>query len=216
MWAASILDAVRMSLMRWTTVLAGVAVLAACGIDGTPVSAGQPSAPAPAAPTVAPDRVGALLVPVTAVPGGLAPSGSASAPQTLSQGCLGDDASWFGTSTLAFRSARYSGVSNRFVAQAVGVYSSAEEAAAVFRSAAQRVRSCGGADSVTVDAVSADRAAWHFTGTSPVSGTTGVMAGYTAGVVDNVVFRVGAGLFVDPVAVANSVAVGIAANVRAG
>lgn len=43
---------------------------------------------------------------------------------------------------------------------------------------------------------------------------TGTMAGYTAGVVDNVVFRVSAGLFDDPVAVANSVAGGIIANVR--
>jgi hypothetical protein len=64
--------------------------------------------------------------------------------------------------------------------------------------------------------VSADRATWHVTDTSPVSGLTGTMAGYNGGVVGNVVFRVGAGIFDDPVAVAQSVADGIVANVRAG
>ncbi|MBU3749015.1 MAG: sensor domain-containing protein [Mycobacterium sp.] len=202
-------------ILRRTAIVAGVMVLAACGVDGTPVSAGQPGAPAPAAPTVAADRVDALLVPVSAVPGGLDPAGSASSPSTMSLGCVGDDASWFGPTTEGFRSARYSGVGNRYVAQAVGVYSSADEAASVFQAGAQRVRSCG-SDSLFIDAVSADRADWHFTGTSAVSGATGTMAGYTAGVVDNVVYRVSAGLFDDPVAVANSVAGGIIANVRAG
>jgi len=182
------------------TVIAGVAVLAACGIDGTPVSAGQPGAPAPAGPGVSVSQIDALLVPVTAVPGGLHPAGSARSPQTDSQGCVGDDAG---------------GVGNRFVAQSVGVYPTADESASVFRSAAQRVQACSGADSMIVDAISADRAVWHVTGTSAVSGATGTMGGYTAGVVDNVVFRVEAGLFDDPVAVATTVADGITANVRA-
>ncbi len=202
--------------MRWTTVVAGVVVLAACGIDGTPVSAGQPSAPAPTAPAVAPDRIDALVVPLTAVPGELHPAGTATSPQVRAgASCAGDDATWFGAASLAFRNVRYSGLGNLYGAQAIGVYSSAEEAAAVFRAAAQRLQSCGG-DPVSVDALSADRATWHVTGTSAVSGHTGTMAGYSAGVVDNVVFRVGAGLFDDPAAVANSVAGGIVANVRAG
>ena len=198
--------------MRWTTIVAGVVVLAACGIDGAPVSAGQPGIPAPAAPSVTADRLDALLVPVSAVPGGLHPAGSASVPSTMSMGCAGDDASWFGPNTQGFRSARYSGVGNRYVAQSVGLYASAEEAAAVFRAAAQQVASCGNG-SLSVDSVGGQRAAWHVSGTSAVSGANGVVAGYAAGVVGNVVFRVGAGLFDDPVAVANSVADGIAANI---
>ena len=86
----------------------------------------------------------------------------------------------------------------------------------MFRSATGRAQQSCADGSLIGDASSPDRAGWHYSGTSPVSGSTGVMAGYTAGVVDNVVFRVGAGLFDDPVAVANSVADGIAANVRAG
>jgi hypothetical protein len=195
----------------------GVMVLAGCGvIDGAPVSRGEPTTPAPAGPAVSAERIDALVVPVTAVPEDLHPESARTTPQVRADAsCAGDDATWFGAGSVAFRHVRYSGLGNLYVAQAIGVYSSAQEAASVFRAAAQRLQSCGDAP-VTVDAVSADRATWHVTDTSPVSGLTGTMAGYNGGVVGNVVFRVGAGIFDDPVAVAQSVADGIVANVRAG
>ena len=207
--------------VRWTLTWTSVAVLAAaCGVNSAGQSRGEPTTTSNAGPAVSASRIDSLVVPVDQVPGGLHAAGSSSAPEAdrfepCVNGAVGDDAPFSGA--IAFRSVRYSSVGNRYIVQSVAIYSSAGDAAAAFQSLGTQVDACRGAGdgSVVVDSVSADRAGWHVTGTSPVSGAAGTLGAVQAGVLENIVFRVAAGIFDDPIQIAAAIADQIAGNVRA-
>jgi hypothetical protein len=122
-------------------------------------------------------------------------------------------ASW--GSTVAFRDVRYSGAGNIYVAQAIGVYDSPDEANSIFEKLRSRLRSCQQQpDGIAVDGIYDKRALWHVDGFSAVTGATGLMQANQIRVADNVVFRVTVGIVDGATNIADSVADSIDFHVR--
>lgn len=214
--------------------VAGVVALAACDEGSVGRSRGETTTPAASGRPVAVSEIESLVVPLDQIPGvgdslnrsdstaekqpSTTPSSSDN--ETHSGDCafaslsIGDE-KIFGRNSIAFRGVHYSGFSNVYVEQAIGVYANKAEASAVFKRLADKVNTCKPASGdMTVDSIAPSSASWHVRGFSPVKGTDETSRAGEDRTIGNVVFRVAVGHFDNSSQIAASVADLIAAKIN--
>jgi hypothetical protein len=120
-----------------------------------------------------------------------------------------------GNNTIAFRNVNYSGFSNVYVAQAIGIYADVSSVNTVFQQLINGLQACkseGG--EISVDSIAPDSATWHAHAFSPVKGTDETSFATEARAVKNVMFTVTAGHFDNSQQIAASTADQIAAEIN--
>lgn len=201
-------------MMRMRKSFAAAGIAAACAIAVAGVSAADPTS------GVSPADIDSLIVPIDQITPRMDNTGvqkvPAPSPATAQGGPNPTDpcyvnalrpnaAEVFGTGVQAFRDVNYSGVSNIFVNQAIGVYPDAAAAAAVVGRVTDGLAACraSGLGGLNIGNVSPAGAAW-----------SGSICADEARAVRNVVIRVQACHMDGPAALASTVADAISAKIN--